>query len=445
MASNTIQSQNPKAGAKTLAFGMPTADEIVSGATRELRNRPQQPDADDDFDPDVELPTEPMTINMGPSHPATHGTVRIVLTIDGETIKDSDVQVGYLHRCFEKEAEYATYTQIFPYTDRLNYVSPLLNNVGFAMAVEKLLGISDRIPERAQYIRVLIGEISRITDHLTCCGASAMELGGFTPFLWAIKAREWLWELLEELTGARLTHSYVRVGGVAQDLTPNFEERLRTTLAKCRDTLVEVEALLVKNRIFRDRMDGVAPVSAEDAIAWGWTGPCLRSTGVPYDVRKDHPYLVYDRFDFDVPVGTRGDNYDRFAVRMEEIRQSMRILEQALDQIPPGPVQLQDPRVSMPAKNAVYNTIESMIGHFKLIVDGIKVPPGEVYSYTEGGNGELGFYMVSDGTGRPYKCHVRSPSFILTQALSKMIRGIGIADVIPTFGMINMIGGECDR
>lgn len=449
MASNTIQSQNPQAGPKTLAFGMPTADEIVSGATRELRNRPQPPkasaDADEDFDPDVELPTEPMTINMGPSHPATHGTVRIVLTIDGETIKDSDVQVGYLHRCFEKESEYATYTQIFPYTDRLNYVSPLLNNVGFAMAVEKLLGISDRIPERAQYIRVIVGEISRITDHLTCCGASAMELGGFTPFLWAIKAREWLWELLEELTGARLTHSYVRVGGVAQDLTPNFDERLRTTLAKSRETLGEVEKLLVKNRIFRDRMDGVAPFTAEEAIAWGWTGPCLRSTGVPYDVRKDHPYLVYDRFDFDVPVGTKGDNYDRFAVRMEEIRQSMRILEQALDQIPPGPVQLADPRVSMPAKNAVYNTIESMIGHFKLIVDGIKVPPGEVYSYTEGGNGELGFYMVSDGTGRPYKCHVRSPSFILTQALSKMIKGIGIADVIPTFGMINMIGGECDR
>lgn len=448
MASNTIQSQNPQASPKTMAFGMPTADEIVSGATRELRNRPQAPavDADaEDFDPDVELPTEPMTINMGPSHPATHGTVRIVLTIDGETIKDSDVQVGYLHRCFEKESEYATYTQIFPYTDRLNYVSPLLNNVGFAMAVEKLLGISDRIPERAQYIRVIVGEISRITDHLTCCGASAMELGGFTPFLWAIKAREWLWEILEELTGARLTHSYVRVGGVAQDLTPNFEERLRTTLAKCRDTLAEVEKLLVKNRIFRDRMDGVAPFTAEEAIAWGWTGPCLRSTGVPYDVRKDHPYLVYDRFDFDVPVGTRGDNYDRFAVRMEEIRQSMRILEQALDQIPPGLVQLADPRVSMPAKNAVYNTIESMIGHFKLIVDGIKVPPGEVYSYTEGGNGELGFYMVSDGTGRPYKCHVRSPSFILTQALSKMIKGIGIADVIPTFGMINMIGGECDR
>lgn len=447
MASTPVQ--NPQKAGSMVALGMPTADEIVTGAARELRNRPTMPpDISPDLDPDadeVELPTEPMTINMGPSHPATHGTVRIVLTIDGETIKDSDVQVGYLHRCFEKEAEYATYTQIFPYTDRLNYVSPLLNNVGFALAVEKLIGITDRIPERAQYIRVIVGEISRITDHLTCCGASAMELGGFTPFLWMIKAREWLWEILEELTGARLTHSYVRVGGVAQDLTSDFDERLRTTLQKCRDTLAEVEKLLVKNRIFRDRMDGVATFSAEDAIAYGWTGPCLRSTGVPYDVRKDHPYLVYDRFDFDVPVGSRGDNYDRFAVRIEEIRQSMRILEQALDQIPPGPVLLDDPRVSMPAKSAVYNTIESMIGHFKLIVDGIKVPPGEVYSYTEGGNGELGFYMVSDGTGRPYKCHVRGPSFVLMQSVSKMIKGIGIADVIPTFGMINMIGGECDR
>jgi NADH-quinone oxidoreductase subunit D len=386
-----------------------------------------------------------MTINMGPSHPAVHGTVRIILTVDGETVKDADIQVGFLHRCFEKESEHATYTQVFPYTDRLNYVSPLLNNVGFAMAVEKLLGVTQQIPERAQYIRVLVGEISRITDHLTCTGASAMEVGAFTPFLWMIKCREWLWELLEELTGARLTHSYVRIGGVASDLTPNFAERLRTVLKNTADTLVDVEKLLVKNRIFRDRMDGVAKISAEDAIAYGWTGPCLRSTGIPYDVRKDHPYLVYDRFDFDVAVGSAGDNYDRFAVRMEEIRQSVRILEQALQQIAPGPVLLQDSRIALPPKTEVYNTIEGMIGHFKLIVDGIKVPPGEVYSYTEGGNGELGFYIVSDGTGRPYRIHVRAPSFILMQAVPQLIIGSGIADIVPTFGMINMIGGECDR
>jgi NADH-quinone oxidoreductase subunit D len=449
---STIQHPQP-AGLRTVAMGMPTPDEVVSGATRELSTRPRLPEtlgelegaADDAAFHDAELPTEPMTINMGPSHPATHGTVRIVLTIDGETVKDSDVQVGYLHRCFEKEAEYATYTQLFPYTDRLNYVSPLCNNVGYAIAVEKLLGITDRIPERAQYIRVIVSEISRMTDHLTCLGASAMEVGAFTPFLWMIKCREWYWEILEELTGARLTHSYVRIGGVAQDLTANFSERLLTTMARVQESIAETEKLIVKNRIFRDRMDGIAAFSAEDAIAYGWTGPCLRSTGVPYDVRKDHPYLVYDRFDFDVPVGSVGDNFDRFAVRMEEIRQSRRILEQALKQIAPGPVLIDDPRIAMPPKTAVYNTIEGMIGHFKLVVDGIRVPAGEVYSYTEGGNGELGFYIVSDGTGRPYKCHVRSPSFIIMQSLSKMIHGLGIADIIPTFGMINMIGGECDR
>ncbi len=450
--SSTLQETQP-AGLRTVALGMPTPDEVVSGTTRELTNRPKLPAtlgelegaADDAEFHDAELPTEPMTINMGPSHPATHGTVRIVLTIDGETVKDSDVQVGYLQRCFEKEAEYATYTQIFPYTDRLNYVSPLCNNVGYAIAVEKLLGITDRIPERAQYIRVIVSEISRMTDHLTCLGASAMEVGAFTPFLWMIKCREWYWEILEELTGARLTHSYVRIGGVAQDLTADFHERLLTTMKRVDESVAETERLIVKNRIFRDRMDGIAAFSAEDAIAYGWTGPCLRSTGVAYDVRKDHPYLVYDRFDFDVPVGSVGDNFDRFAVRMEEIRQSRRILEQALKQIPPGPVLLDDPRIALPPKSSVYNTIEGMIGHFKLIVDGIRVPAGEVYSYIEGGNGELGFYIVSDGTGRPYKCHVRSPCFVIMQSLSKMIQGLGIADIIPTFGMINMIGGECDR
>jgi NADH-quinone oxidoreductase subunit D len=433
---------------KRIAFGMPTPDEVVSGAARELRSQPEPPAGWGEPDEDeegAELPTEPMTINMGPSHPAMHGTVRILLTVEGETVKDADVEVGYLHRCFEKESENATWTQIFPYTDRLNYVSPLLNNVGYAMAVEKLIGVTDRIPERAQYIRVIVGEMSRITDHLTCLGASAAEVGALTVFFWMIKAREWMWELIEELTGARLTNSYVRIGGVAADLTPDFAPKLKALLHKVREALADAEKLLVKNRIFRDRMDGVAVFSAEDAVAYGWTGPMLRSTGVPYDVRKDHPYLVYDRFDFDVPVGSVGDNYDRFAVRFEEMLQSMRILEQAIAQIPPGPVQIDDPRISLPPKREVYNTIEGMINHFKLIVDGIKVEKGEVYSYTEGGNGELGFYIVSDGTGRPYKCRVRPPSFIVMQSLAKLIKGGGIADIIPTFGMVNMIGGECDR
>jgi NADH-quinone oxidoreductase subunit D len=419
---------------RTLAMGAPALEDLERGS----ENETDAVDAD-------ELPTEPMTINMGPSHPAMHGTVRIVLTVEGERVVGSDVQVGYLHRCFEKEAEAATYAQVFPYTDRLNYVSPMLNNVGYALAVEKLLGITDQIPERASYIRVIVGEISRITDHMTCLGASAMELGAFTPFLWLIKSREWLWELLEQLSGARLTHSFVRIGGVANDLPVEFAPKLRAVLDKADKTLADSSAVLTKNRIFRDRLENVGAISQQDAIAWGFTGPCLRSTGVDYDVRKDHPYLVYDRFDFEVPVGTRGDNYDRYLVRVEEMVQSIRILRQALDQLPPGPVLIDNPRIALPPKAEAYNTIEGMINHFKLIIDGIKVPAGEVYGYTEAGNGELGFYIVSDGTGRPYKCRVRPPSFAIVQALGSMIQGQLISDIVPTFGMMNMIGGECDR
>jgi len=398
-----------------------------------------------DLDEEQELPTELMTVNMGPSHPAMHGTVRIVLTVDGERVVESDVQPGYLHRCFEKESEHATYTQIFPYTDRLNYISPMINNVGYAMAVEKLLGVADRVPLRAQYIRVIVSEISRITDHLTCVGASAMELGAFTPFLYFLKFREWLFELLEELSGARLTYSYVRIGGVAHDLTPDFHERLTDLLARGEEVLVEVEAMLNNNRIFRDRMEGVGPFSAEDAIAFGMTGPCLRACGVDYDIRKDYPYLVYDRLEFDVPVGTTGDCFDRYLVRIEEIKQSMRMLRQALRDIPAGPIILDDPRVALPPKKETYNTIEAMIRHFKHIVDGIRVAPGEAYSFVEGGNGELGFFVVSDGTGRPWKCYCRSPSFINTQTVSRTISGHLISDIVPIFGMINMIGGECDK
>ena len=392
-----------------------------------------------------ELPTESMPLNMGPSHPAMHGTVRMVLEVEGEKIRTVDVQIGYLHRCFEKEAENATWTQIFPYTDRLNYVSPMLCNVGYALAVEKLLGIDNKIPERAQFIRVIVGEISRITDHLTCLGASAMELAAFTVFFYLMKAREWLWELLEEVSGARLTHSYVRIGGVVADLTDDFCPKLRDVLRRCRGAISDADKLLTGNRIFRDRMDGIGIITREDAIGWGLTGPVGRSAGLAYDVRKDHPYLVYDRFDFDVPVGSKGDNFDRYAVRLEEMRQSMRILEQAMDRLPAGPVLIDDARVALPPKREVYNTIESMIAHFKLTMDGIVVPPGEIYSFTEGGNGELGFYIVSDGTGRPCKCRVRPPCFANTAVLNKILPGLFIADIVPTFGMINMIGGECDR
>ena len=400
-------------------------------------------DAEDLDVPD--LPTEPLPLNMGPSHPAMHGTVRMVLEVEGEKISTADIQIGYLHRCFEKESEAATYTQIFPYTDRLNYISPMLNNIGYAMAVEKLLGISDELPERVKYIRVIVGELARISDHLTCLGASAMELGAFTVFLYALKAREWLFELLEEICGARLTVSYMRIGGVAADMTEEWGAQLLAVLPRVREVMSDISKLLDRNRIFRDRMDGIGIITKEDALAYGITGPVGRSTGLAYDVRKDHPYLVYDRFDFDVPVGSVGDNFDRYAVRVEEILQSMRIIEQAVPTIPAGRFMHPDPRVILPPKSEVYNSIEARIAHFKLIMDGIHVPPGEGYSFTEAGNGELGFYIVADGTGRPWKCRVRPPCFPATAVLGKVLPGLFIADVVPTFGMINMIGGECDR
>ena len=400
-------------------------------------------DVQDLGDTEQELPPELMTINMGPSHPAMHGTVRIVLTIDGERIVKSDVQPGYLHRCFEKESEYATYTQVFPYTDRLNYVSPMINNVSWAMAVEKLLEL--KVPKRAEYVRVIVSEMSRMTDHLTCVGASAMELGAFTAFLYFLKAREWLYELLEEVSGARLTHSYVRVGGVVADLPDGFGDKLTHTLDKIVPVMVEVEGLLNNNKIFRDRMAGIGAMTRDDALATGCVGPIARACGIDYDVRKDYPYSIYPEVEFDVPVGTTGDCYDRYLVRIEELKQSIRILRQCLKQIPDGPVMVADHRVALPPKRDTYNTIESMIRHFKHIMDGIRVPAGEGYAFVEGGNGELGFFIVADGTGRPYKAYCRSPSFVHLQTSGNLIHGHFIADVVPIFGMINMIGGECDK
>jgi NADH-quinone oxidoreductase subunit D len=402
-------------------------------------------DAADLSDTETELPPDLMTVNMGPSHPAMHGTVRIVLTVDGERIVKSDVQPGYLHRCFEKESEYATYTQVFPYTDRLNYVSPMINNVGWAMAVEKLMDLTPLIPKRVEYIRVIVSEMSRMTDHLTCVGASAMELGAFTAFLYFLKAREWLYELLEVVSGARLTHSYVRVGGVAKDLPDGFHDQLTLTLDKIEPVMVEVEGMLSNNKIFRDRMAGVGAMTKEEAIATGCVGPIARACGVDYDVRRDHPYSVYPEVEFDVPLGTTGDCYDRYLVRIVELKQSIRILRQCLQQIPDGPTMVDDHRVALPPKRDTYNTIESMIRHFKHIMDGIRVPPGEAYTFVEGGNGEVGFYIVADGTGRPYKAYCRSPSFVHLSTAGQLIHNHLIADVVPIFGMINMIGGECDK
>jgi len=393
---------------------------------------------------EIELPSEPVLLNVGPAHPATHGTVRIVMELDGETVRRCDVQVGYLHRGFEKMCERGTWSQVFPYVDRCNYVSPMLNNVGFALACEKILGVA--VPERCQWYRMIMGEFARIADHLTCVGAMAMELGAFTPMLWMMRARDMIYDLMEEETGARVTHSFGRVGGMAAPPTHNLKPHARAVAEQILRALEEVQRLLGNNRIFLDRLEGVGIVSADDAISLGWTGPCLRAAGVPYDVRKAHPYLRYEEVEFDVPVGQMSDCYDRCMVRMEEIKQSARIIGQCIERIPDtGPVSIEDPRVTMPEKHEVYTTIEGAIQHFKLVMEGLKLPAGEVYSYTEGGNGELGFYLVSDGSGTPYRVRIRPPSFFVTSGLEAMVTGQMLADVVPCFGSLNMIGGECDR
>jgi len=384
-----------------------------------------------------------MVLNMGPSHPAMHGIVRVLLTVQGERVHDADVEIGYLHRGFEKTCENVTYNQCVPYTDRLNYVSPFINNVGYALAVEKLMGIE--APVRAQYIRVIMSELSRLTDHLTCIGANAMELAAFTVYFYLINAREELYRLTDAVAGGRVTPAYTRVGGLTRDLPPDFKEMTAEVFKKVRKNLSDADKLLTRNRIFYDRLHNIGNISKEDAIAFSFTGPALRSTGVPLDVRKATPYLVYDRFDFDIPVGSNGDNYDRYLVRMEEMKQSMRIVEQALAQLPDGPINHPDFNVSLPSKEEVAGNIEALMAHFKLTFEGVKPPKGEVYQAVEGGNGELGFYIVSDGTGSPWRMRVRPPCFALTGGLSKMIKGGYIADIVSTFGQINMIGGELER
>ncbi len=393
------------------------------------------------------VPSDPsdeiMELQMGPSHPASHGTIKFNLKLDGERIVDCDVEVGFLHRGFEKMCEQGTWTQCFPYTDRLNYASPCINNVGFALAVERLLGIDTT--ERCKYVRLIMSEVSRIADHLTCLGMASSEVGATTVAFYMLEAREFLYDLIEAVTGARLTVTWCRVGGMTHDLPADFADRMKASFARLDQVLGDCDKLLSRNRVFIDRMAGVGKFSKEEAISYGLSGPLLRAAGEPYDVRKAHPYLVYDRMEFEVPVGDRGDNYDRFNVRFQEMYQSKRIIEQALAALPEGPVTITDPKVVLPVKEKVYNSIEGLMNHFKLIMEGIHVPAGEVYQAVEGANGELGFYVVSDGSGRPYRVRVRPPCFLGMGALNKMLIGRMIPDIITTFGMINMIGGECDR
>ncbi|MFQ6082451.1 MAG: NADH-quinone oxidoreductase subunit D [Candidatus Aminicenantia bacterium] len=432
---------------------------------------------------------ESLLLNMGPSHPAMHGTIRIMLELEGERVLNSEVEIGYLHRGFEKTCEHKTYFQVLPYTDRLNYVSPLINNTGYVMAVEKMLGLD--IPERAKYIRVIMCEISRISDHLTCLAAMAMETGAFTVFLYMIKAREFLWDIVEQTTSVRMTTSYIRIGGVRADLSSNYKELIKKGIKETRKVLKDCHGLLTNNKIFLNRTKGIAIVSKEEAISYGFTGPCLRSTGVYYDVRKAQPYLIYDQLDFEVPLGENGDNYDRYYVRMLEMEQSLRIIEQAVERMPQGKVELEniqeyiepyqaiksskirkptqkiklspnlegsekdkypyiltrDKRYIIPPKEDTYTTISGLISHFKFFMKnhGIHLSKGEVYFSVEGGNGEVGFYIVSDGTDKPYRLHLRAPCFHIVSALERMIQGGYVADIIPTFGSLNMIGGELDR
>jgi NADH-quinone oxidoreductase subunit D len=392
---------------------------------------------------DAPLDTKRMVVNLGPSHPAMHGVTRAVVALEGETIRDMKLDIGFLHRGFEKSCENVTWTQCFPYTDRLNYVSSIMNNVGFALTVEKLCKLD--VPDRAKWLRVITSEIHRICDHLTLVGAMGLELGAMTVFLYAIEARDLIWDRLTELCGARLTSNYVRIGGVSRDAPEGWIEKTQKTLARAAELRETIDQLLTRNRIFQDRTRGTGVVSRADALDLGFTGPCLRASGEPYDVRKAAPYLTYDRVEFDVPVGPHGDNFDRYLMRMEEMRQSDKIISQCFKMMEPGDIAVKDFRYVLPPKPQVYGTIEGVMAHFKLIMEGIKVPAGEAYSYTEAANGELGFYAVSDGGGRAYKLGLRAPGWPMLAALPFMTKDALLADLVPTFDSINMIGGEVEQ
>ena len=382
-------------------------------------------------------------INIGPAHPATHGTLRFMAVLSGETIEKIDMEIGYLHRCFEKMCESHKYNQIIPYTDRLNYCSAPINNNVWCRTVEKMLGIE--APPRAQVMRVIIDEFSRIIDHFVCISTNAVDLGGLTNFWLGFSAREKVYDIFEKLCGARLTVSLARIGGMGFDLPDGWVEDAKETLKYIERSHADLDALLTKNRIFIRRMKGITAINSDDAMNWGWTGPTLRATGVPRDLRVDAPYSMYNEFDFDIPVGTHGDCYDRYMVRMEEIRQSMRIIRQALDNLPSGPVKVSDPAISLPEKQDVYGNIEGLMNQFMMVINDVQPPAGEVYGYGEGANGELGFYVVSDGSGHPYRVKCRPPCFAIFQAIPELAQGEMIADLIAALGTINIIAGELDR
>jgi NADH-quinone oxidoreductase subunit D len=399
-----------------------------------------------------DLSGDKMVLNMGPSHPSTHGVLRILLELDGEIITKATPDVGYLHRGDEKIAENMTYTQFIPYTDRLDYLAPLANNVAYALAVEKLLGIDRQLPPRCQHIRVICCELARISAHLLGLGAFAMDVGALTVFLHTFTEREKIYNLAESLSGARFTTSYTRIGGVSRDLPPGWHAACRKFCDEVMVNIDESETLLTRNRIFVDRTKGVGVISRDDAIAYALTGPNLRGSGVDYDVRRATPYLIYPELEFDVPVGSVGDSHDRYLVRMEEMRQSVRIIRQCLDRIPGGPdnasrepVIIPDGKVALPPKQKVLTSMEELIHQFILVTQGVNAPPGEVYFGAENPKGELGFYINSRGGGTPYRLKIRAPSFVNLSILPKLLPGYLMSDVVSILGSFDFVMGECDR
>ncbi len=382
-------------------------------------------------------------LNIGPSHPATHGTLRIMVELKGESVKRANVELGYLHRCFEKMAETHPYNQVIPYTDRLNYCSAPMNNVGYCKAVERLLGVE--IPPRARAMRVLLCELSRFIDHVVCIGANAVDLGALTGFFHLFSMREKVYNLFEKLCGARLTVSMTRIGGMAQDAPEGWFGEVLDVCRELRQGVSDIERLLSRNKIWLQRTVDVGAISAEEALEWGYTGPCLRASGVPLDLRKAAPYYGYDQLDFDIPIGSTGDVYERYLVRIEEMKQSVRIVEQICKNVPEGDFTIRDKNIVLPEKKDVYGNIEGLMNHFMLVIKGLRPPAGEVYDATEAANGELGFYCVSDGSGVPYRLKVRPPCFAIYQSFPESVKGGLLADVIAILGSMNLIAGELDR
>lgn len=387
--------------------------------------------------------TEIMTVNMGPQHPSTHGVLQLVVELDGETIVKVDPVIGYLHRGVEKLSEYRTYHQTLPLTDRLDYLAPMSNNLGYILTVEKLLGID--VPERARVIRVIMNEMARLQSHLVWLATHALDIGAMTVFLYAFREREVVMETYELISGARMTSNFFRAGGLSQDVPPEFEKKVRDFVASLPGYLDTYEGLLTNNPIWRKRTIGNGVISAEDATDIGITGPVLRASGVDFDLRRDIPYCGYEKYQFKVPTGTNCDTFDRYQVRMLEMRESCKIIEQALAELKPGPVLADAPQVCYPPKESVYNSIEGLIHHFKIASEGYAVPEGEVYHAVEAPKGELGYYIVSEGEKKPYRMRIRPPSFVNLQAIEKMCKGAMIADLVAVIGTLDVVLGEIDR